>query len=46
MKDLPWLWLALGLIVFALLVGPLLALLLGAGYVGIVLLLDKLTGRK
>ena len=46
MKDLPWLWLALGLIVFAVLVGPLLALLLGAGYVGLILLRDKLTGRK
>ena len=46
MKDLPWLWLALGLIVFALLVGPLLALLIGGAYLGIVLLLDRLTGRK
>lgn len=46
MKDLPWLWLALGLIVFAVLVGPLLALLLGAGYLGLVWLLDELTRRK
>lgn len=45
MKDLPWLWLALGLIVFAALVGPVLALL-GAGYVGLVWLLDELTRRK
>ena len=31
MKDLPWLWLALGLIVFAALVGP----LLGAGLINL-----------
>lgn len=46
MKDLPWLWLALGLIVFAALVGPLLALLIGGAYLGLVWLLDELTRRK
>jgi len=45
-KDLPWLWLALGLIVFAALVGPVLALLVGGAYVGLVWLLDKVTRRK
>ena len=46
MKDLPWLWLALGLIVFAALVGPVTAMLLGAGYVGLVWMMEWFTGRK